>query len=100
VKANAATAIAKLSEAQQAELLASGKSTIARSDVKPARPPQPRVPKNVQKDAELMRRVWAVIEDVEGVLTPDNDNEYIEVDRVALSNLAEYVKELREPKAA
>jgi hypothetical protein len=35
---------------------------------------------------------------VQGVLTPDNQNEYIEVERIAMVNLLEYVEELRKPK--
>lgn len=98
VKGNAAKAIAKLTEDQQREVLASGKDTIERKDLR-TQPASPRAPKGVQKDAELMRRVTAVLEDVEGVLD-DNANQYIEVDRVLLLNLSEYVKELKTPKAA
>lgn len=89
---NAAKAIAKLSAEQQREIVNRG-GDISRKDVVPIR-----APKGVQKDAELMRRVWAVLEDVEGVMGEDNQNEYIEVDRILLCNLKEYVMELRKPK--
>jgi ParB/RepB/Spo0J family partition protein len=97
VKANAATTIAKLSAEHQKEVLANiPEGEITRTDI--LKPPPIRAPKGVQKDAELMRRIWAVLEDVQGVLTPDNQNEYIEVERIAMVNLLEYVEELRKPK--
>jgi ParB/RepB/Spo0J family partition protein len=98
VKSNSAVkAIAKLSEEQQREIVKREGDIGRRELLKPA---PIRAPKGVQKDAELMRRIWSVLEDVEGIMGPDNKNDYIEVDRVALGNLLEYVQELRKPKAA
>lgn len=96
VKPNAVAAIAKLSSAQQRKALESKpEGVIERKDITPSR-----APKGVQKDAELMRRISAVLEDIEGLLE-DNENQYVEVDRVLLLNLAEYVRELKAaPKAA
>jgi len=92
VKGGAVKAIAKLSAEQQREIVS------REGDIMMPKAIPVRAPKGVQKDAELMRRVWAVLEDVEGIMGPDNQNEYIEVDRISLSNLLEYVQELRKPK--
>jgi ParB-like chromosome segregation protein Spo0J len=99
VKSNAASTIAKLSAEQQKDILNNSPegAVITRKDISLRQAPV-RAPKGVQKDAELMRRVWAVLEDVADVLGEDNKNEYIEIDRVAVQNLLEYVNELRAPK--
>jgi hypothetical protein len=99
VKSNAASTIAKLSAEQQKDVLANVPEgvVITRKDISLRQAPV-RAPKGVQKDAELMRRVWAVLEDIADVLGEDNKNEYVEIDRVAVQNLLEYVNELRAPK--
>jgi ParB/RepB/Spo0J family partition protein len=84
VKESAAKAIAKLSQEQQRKLIASG-------EVKAPKPPKK--PKKMQRDAELMRRISAVLEDIEGMLA-DKELPYIEVDRLLLVNLHSYVKEI------
>lgn len=89
IKESAAASIAKLSEQQQQELLAKSGDKIQRKDVIASKPPKP--PK---RDVELERRVSAVLEDIEGVLS-DNDAQYIEVDRILLLNLSNYMKEIR-----
>lgn len=87
----AAKAIAKLSEEQQNAAVAK-EGTIERRDV--VAPKAPKVPK--AKDPELFRRITAMFEDVGGMLNdPAFDQEYIEVDRILLLNLYNYVEELR-----
>jgi hypothetical protein len=97
VKESAAVAIAKLSQAQQHEVLKK-EGTIERSDVK--RPnAAPKVPKALSRDPELMRRVTATLEDVAGILLDDDCPEYVEIDRQLLRDLYNYVEEIK-PKAA
>jgi hypothetical protein len=48
-------------------------------------------------DAELMRRIAAVFEDVECFLKDDRFD-YLEVERLLLVNLYDYVEELKVPK--
>jgi ParB/RepB/Spo0J family partition protein len=93
VKENAATAISKLSQDQQREVLKKP-GTIERKDV--SAPKAPKAPKPTPRDPELMRRISAVLEDVIGVLLAEDreDEEYIEVDRVLLLNLHTYVEEI------
>lgn len=89
VSTTAAKAIAKLSEAQQRKVVEK-EGNIERRDVTPA---APKAPKPVAKDAELLRRIGAMFEDVEGLLySPElKEEEYIQVDRILLVNLFEYV---------
>lgn len=90
MKVTAAVALSKLSRDQQKKKVAnSGK--IATKDVKPAKPIKA---KPQQRDAELMKRIGAMLEDVEGLLE-DTTAQYIEVERVLLLNLSNYYKELR-----
>jgi ParB/RepB/Spo0J family partition protein len=96
VKESAAVAIAKLSQAQQHEVLKK-EGTIDRSDVK--KPGTPKAPKPVTRDLELMRRVTATLEDVAGILLDDDCPEYVEIDRQLLRDLYNYVEEIK-PKAA
>jgi ParB/RepB/Spo0J family partition protein len=96
VKESAAVAIAKLSEAQQHEILKK-EGTIGRSDVK--KPGPPKAPKPVARYPELMRRVTAALEDVAGMLADEEYGEFIEVDRKLLLDLYLYVEEIK-PKAA
>jgi ParB/RepB/Spo0J family partition protein len=93
VKENAATAISKLSQDQQREVLKK-EGTIERKDV--SAPKAPKAPKPTPRDPELMRRISAVLEDVSGMLTSADyaDETYVEVDRVALLNLHTYVEEM------
>lgn len=95
VEESAATAIAKLSQAQQAEVLKK-EGTIGRKDVKP---PKPKVVKPGVRDPELIRRVTAALEDVAGMLADEEYGEFIEVDRKLLLDLYLYVEEIK-PKAA
>lgn len=81
VKESAAKAIAKLSQAQQREV-------IKPDYVKPSKPAKP------IRDVELLRRCTAVLEDVSGLLTA-KDMDFIEVDRILLLNLHTYVEEAR-----
>lgn len=90
VKDNAATAIAKLSQEQQRKVLEK-EGTIERKDVNTS---APKAPKKVPVDTELIRRVTAVLEDVSGLLY-DNENSYLEVDRLLLLNLHTYVEEIK-----
>lgn len=93
VKGSAAKALAKLTQEQQRKVVKK-QGTIERKDVVPAKPAKPQKhPKKMQRDAELMRRVSAVLEDVAGLLN-DKEMEYIEVDRVQLLNLSTYVEEI------
>jgi ParB/RepB/Spo0J family partition protein len=96
VKESAAVAIAKLSKAQQHEVLKK-EGTIERSDVK--KPGAVKVPKPVARDPELIRRVTAALEDVAGMLADEEYGEFIEVDRKLLLDLYLYVEEIK-PKAA
>lgn len=93
VKESAAVAIAKLSQAQQHEVLKK-EGDIERKDLKPAKAPKP-----VTRDLELMRRVTAALEDVAGMLADEEYGEFIEVDRKLLLDLYIYVEEIK-PKAA
>jgi hypothetical protein len=92
----AASAIAKLNSAQQREALKKHpEGKITKKDVKQASPAKPKkAAAPFKRDPELMRRVTALLEDIEGVLEGSKD-QYIEVDRVLLLNLSNYVKELR-----
>jgi ParB/RepB/Spo0J family partition protein len=92
----AAKAIAKLSTEQQKKVVEK-EGTIERSDVVPAKP---KVPKPPAKDAELLRRLGVMLEDVSGMITnPEivNDPEfkYIEVERAHLISIYEYVEVLK-----
>lgn len=93
VKESAAKAIAKLSQAQQAEVLKK-EGTIRRKDVTPAAPKAPKPAKPAPKDMELIRRVTAALDDVSGLLN-DKGFEYVEVERILLLNLHTYVEELK-----
>jgi ParB/RepB/Spo0J family partition protein len=87
VTESAAKAIAKMTQEQQREAVKK-EGNIGLKDVKPAKvhvPPPP-----AKQDLELRRRVTAVLEDVEGLLK-DSSESYIEVDRILLLNLHEYV---------
>jgi ParB/RepB/Spo0J family partition protein len=97
VKESAAVAIAKLSQAQQHEVLKK-EGTIERSDVKKPNA-APKVPKPLARDPELMRRITAALEDVAGMLADPEYGDYIEVDRKLLLDLYLYVEEIK-PKAA
>ena len=93
VSESAAKAIAKLPSAKQREVVAR-EGSIERRDVVP--PPTPKPPKPAPKDAELLRRVTAIFEDISGLITNDqfiNDPEvqYIEVDKRLLVSLHEYL---------
>lgn len=93
VTPTAAKAIAKLSEAQQREVLKK-EGTIERIDV--VFPKEPKIApklKPVPKDAELLRRIALMFEDVAGILyTKEMAEEgYVQVDRILLVNLFEYV---------
>ena len=94
VKESAATAIAKLSQDQQHEVLKK-EGTIERKDLKP--PTAPKGPKPGMRDPELIRRVTAVLEDVVGVLN-DQEEQFIEIDRKLLLNLHNYVEEIKAAK--
>jgi ParB/RepB/Spo0J family partition protein len=96
VKESAATAIAKLSQAQQHEVLKK-EGTIERKDLKPAA--APKAAKPLARDPELMRRITAVLEDVSAMLPDEEYGQYIEVDRMLLLNLHIYVEEIK-PKSA
>lgn len=92
VTESAMKAIAKMSEKQQAEVIKK-EGKIERKDVVPA---AVRVPKPPAKDAELLRRCFAVLEDVSGLLDdPDPEFDYVEVERNLLINLRSYVEELK-----
>lgn len=96
VTAPAAKAIAKLNAEQQRAAVAK-EGTIERSDVVPAKP---KVPKPPPKDAELLRRLGVMLDDIEGMLTSpeylnDPKFDYIEVDRKHLISLLEYVEVLK-----
>ena len=93
VKESAAKAIAKLSQAQQHEVLKK-QGTIERKDLQPAKTPKVVKP---AKDVELIRRVSAVLEDISGVLD-NNENQWIEVDRILLLNLHEYMEKIKAAK--
>ena len=88
VKESAATAIAKLSQDQQRKALEK-EGTIERKDLKPAKAVKPPA-----QDRELLRRITAVFEDIEGLL-PDPEFEYLEVKRDLLISLHDYVKTLK-----
>lgn len=105
VKENAATAIAKLSQDQQREVLASKpEGEISRKDLPKAPPKAPKVPKApkpFQRDPELMRRVTAVLEDiVGGVLEDEEQGQFIEVDRKLMLSLNTYVEEINKVQNA
>lgn len=90
VKDNAATAIAKLSQEHQREVLKK-EGTIERKDVVPVTPK----PKVIARDPELMRRVWVVLEDVSGILTDSDCPEFVEVESALLRDLHGYVQEVK-----
>lgn len=99
VSESAAKAIAKLPSAKQRELVAK-EGAIERRDV--VAPPAPKAPKPAPKDAELLRRINVMFEDIAGLITDpkvlaDPDFEYIEVGRTLLVSLYEYVND---PRAA
>ena len=96
VKESAATSIAKLSQAQQHEVLKKA-GTIERKDVTP-KAAKPKFLKTAGHECELIRRVMAALEDVAGMLIDPEFGAYIEVDRKLLLSLYEYVKEIK-PKA-
>lgn len=91
VTPTAAKAIAKLSEAQQKKVLEK-EGTIDRKDVTPA-VERKVTAKPVPKDAELLRRIALMFEDVAGILYTKEmiEEGYVQVDRVLLVNLFEYV---------
>lgn len=91
VKENAAAAIAKLSQEQQSKALEK-EGTITRSDVVPAKP------RRISQDQELTRRVTAVLEDIYGLLD-DTELQYVEVERILLLNLHNYMQELKKTAA-
>lgn len=100
VKESAAKAISKLSQDQQREVLKK-EGTIARKDVTPAAPKPEKKPKPIQRDPELMRRISAVLEDISGMLKDEKlVGEFIEVDRLLLLNLHNYVEEINALEAA
>ena len=88
VKESAARAIAKLSQEQQRALVQEDGTVSA----PPAK--APKAAKPVAKDAELLRRITAMFEDIAGLL-PDPEFDYIEVKRDLLINLHDYVEELK-----
>ncbi len=89
----AAKAIAKMSSEQQ-RVVVEKEGQIERKDVVP---PKPKPAKPVPKDAELLRRIGAMFEDIEGLLYAPElaDEGYIQVDRGLLVNLHEYVTQLK-----
>jgi ParB-like chromosome segregation protein Spo0J len=89
VTESAAKAIAKLPSATQREIV-STPGNIERRDVAPT---VPKAPKPAPKDAELLRRIAAMFEDISGLL--HEDFEYIEVERKLLISLNDYVEELK-----
>jgi ParB/RepB/Spo0J family partition protein len=90
VKESAAVAISKLTQDQQREVLKKP-GTIERKDLR-----EPKATKKAPKDMELLRRCTAVLEDVSGLLNDTSeDNEFIEVDRLLLLNLHEYVEQVK-----
>jgi ParB/RepB/Spo0J family partition protein len=97
VKESAAVAIAKLSQAQQHEVLKK-EGDIDRKDLKPAG--APKAPKPLARDPELMRRITGVLEDVAGILLDDDCPEYVEIDRKLLRDLYNYVEEIKTPAKA
>lgn len=92
VTESAAKAIAKLTQDQQRSLVQEDGNVIL-----PAK--TPKTPKPAPKDAELMRRITAMFEDIAGVLL-DPEFEYIEVQRSLLISLYDYVEELKTKPAA
>lgn len=94
VTPTAAVAIAKLSEAQQREVLERNEGKIERKDVVPPAAPKVKV-QGIGRDPELLRRSWVVLEDVAGILMDDDCPEYIEVSRDLLRDFNVYVMEQR-----
>lgn len=92
VTPTAAVAIARLSEAQQREVLERNEGKIERKDVAP-----PALkPKPTGRDPELLRRSWLVLEDVSGILMDDDCPEFVEVERKLLRDFHGYVMAQRE----
>lgn len=88
IKVTAAVALSRLSRDQQKKKV-SNSATVKVKDLKPAKSKAPK-----SSDAELMRRITSLLEDVEGILE-DETAQYIEVERVLLLNLSNYVKEIK-----
>lgn len=93
VTPTAAVAIAKLSEAQQREVLERNEGKIERKDVSPVA--LKAKAKVIGRDPELLRRAWVVLEDVSGILTDVDCPEFVEVSRDLLRDFNAYVVEQR-----